>query len=183
MPLPLTEADAYTADVTVPEDGDSRNAASVEGPFQALANRTEYLLRRGRSAAYHVTASGVGAGATLTLTTQRQSTGFSVAANAVTVPAAGVYLALVQAEVTDDGTSDPELQQIILNVAGSPVLSARGYRPSATASQPFPIVIIGVLEIATPGTETITLTSGVPTGPMNIAADSSYLTLVRLSEG
>lgn len=36
----LTEVDEYTASVTVPEDGDNRNAASVETPFQALANRS-----------------------------------------------------------------------------------------------------------------------------------------------
>jgi hypothetical protein len=36
----LTEVDEYTANVTVPEGGDARTAASVETPFQALANRT-----------------------------------------------------------------------------------------------------------------------------------------------
>lgn len=36
----LTDVDAFSADVTVPEDGDARNAASVEPAFQKLANRT-----------------------------------------------------------------------------------------------------------------------------------------------
>jgi hypothetical protein len=44
MSHPLTEADAFTADVSVPDDGDDRNAASVEVPLQALTNRTRYLL-------------------------------------------------------------------------------------------------------------------------------------------
>lgn len=40
----LVEDDsAYPADVTVPEDGDARNAASVAVGFQALANRFAYL--------------------------------------------------------------------------------------------------------------------------------------------
>ncbi|HYG68367.1 MAG TPA: hypothetical protein VD838_11925 [Anaeromyxobacteraceae bacterium] len=42
----LTEADAFTADVPVPDDGDDRNAASVEPAFQSLANRTRHLLTR-----------------------------------------------------------------------------------------------------------------------------------------
>lgn len=36
----LTEVDVFTSAVTVPDGGDSRTAASVEVPFQALANRT-----------------------------------------------------------------------------------------------------------------------------------------------
>jgi hypothetical protein len=43
MPSTITEVSAFTAPVTVPADGDVRNAASVDGAFQALANRTLYL--------------------------------------------------------------------------------------------------------------------------------------------
>lgn len=39
----LTEVDAFDASITVPEDGDTRNAASVETPLQSLANRTKNL--------------------------------------------------------------------------------------------------------------------------------------------
>lgn len=43
----LTEVDTFTANVTVPEDGiDLRSAATVETPFQALANRATYLKAR-----------------------------------------------------------------------------------------------------------------------------------------
>jgi hypothetical protein len=42
----LTEADAFTGSVTVPDGGDARTAASVETPFQALTNRTNYMLLR-----------------------------------------------------------------------------------------------------------------------------------------
>lgn len=44
MAHPLTEADTFTADVSVPDDGDDRNAASVEVPLQSLTNRTRHLL-------------------------------------------------------------------------------------------------------------------------------------------
>lgn len=43
MPKNLTEVDEYTADVAVPVGSDARTAASVETPFQALANRTRWL--------------------------------------------------------------------------------------------------------------------------------------------
>lgn len=46
MPQPITDVDAFTDPVSVPEDGDDRNAASVETSFQALANRTRNLKNR-----------------------------------------------------------------------------------------------------------------------------------------
>lgn len=39
----LVDVNTYPANVTVPEDGDARNALSVETPFQQLANRTHAL--------------------------------------------------------------------------------------------------------------------------------------------
>ena len=43
MPTDLTDQNVFTEPVSVPEEGDDRNAASVEIPFQALANRTRNL--------------------------------------------------------------------------------------------------------------------------------------------
>jgi len=43
MPTNLTDVSTFTSPVAVPADGDARNAASVETPFQSLANRTKYL--------------------------------------------------------------------------------------------------------------------------------------------
>lgn len=44
----LVEVDEFTEPVTIPEDGDDRNALSISPAFQALANRTKYLdTRRG----------------------------------------------------------------------------------------------------------------------------------------
>lgn len=46
MPTALTETSTFTDPVQVPDDGDDRNAASIEGTFQALANRTLNLKDR-----------------------------------------------------------------------------------------------------------------------------------------
>jgi hypothetical protein len=56
MPSDLTDVDAFTSPVTVPEPGDDRKASSVEGAFQALADRTFNLKNRldGSDAADHV---------------------------------------------------------------------------------------------------------------------------------
>jgi hypothetical protein len=43
MSATIVEANEFTADITVPTGGDTRNAASVLSAFQALANRTKYL--------------------------------------------------------------------------------------------------------------------------------------------
>lgn len=43
MPHNLTATSTFTAPVAVPSGGDERNAASVDTPFQALTNRTEWL--------------------------------------------------------------------------------------------------------------------------------------------
>ena len=43
MPTNLTDVSTFTSPVAVPADGDARNAASVETPFQSLSNRTKYL--------------------------------------------------------------------------------------------------------------------------------------------
>lgn len=46
MPKDLVDLDVFTNPVRVPVGTDPRNAASVETPFQALANRTEFLRER-----------------------------------------------------------------------------------------------------------------------------------------
>ena len=42
----LTDVDTFTSAVTVPDGGDPRTAASVELPFQSVANRTRNLKNR-----------------------------------------------------------------------------------------------------------------------------------------
>jgi hypothetical protein len=45
MPIVLSEADSFDASVTVPAGGDPRTAASVDGAFQSLTNRTKNLRK------------------------------------------------------------------------------------------------------------------------------------------
>lgn len=42
----LVPVDAYAANVTVPDDGDAKSAASVEVPFQALTDRVHHARTR-----------------------------------------------------------------------------------------------------------------------------------------
>lgn len=46
MPTNLTDVDTFTATIAVPASADARTAASVQTPFQSLANRTAYLKER-----------------------------------------------------------------------------------------------------------------------------------------
>lgn len=46
MPTNLTDVDTFTSPIAVPVGADARTAASVETPFQALANRTRNLDTR-----------------------------------------------------------------------------------------------------------------------------------------
>ncbi len=46
MSTNITDVDEFTDPITVPEDGDDRDALSVHTPFQGLSNRTRNLLTR-----------------------------------------------------------------------------------------------------------------------------------------
>ena len=46
MPSTINGSDSYPASLTIPSDGDARNAASVDGAFSALADRTTYAKAR-----------------------------------------------------------------------------------------------------------------------------------------
>lgn len=46
MPTNITDSDAFTDPCTRPAGADVRNSASVQAPFQALANRTRFLANQ-----------------------------------------------------------------------------------------------------------------------------------------
>src|SRR5689334_1005847 len=46
MSHPLIETATFTSTVTVTDDGDDANAASINGPIGAIANRTKYLRQQ-----------------------------------------------------------------------------------------------------------------------------------------
>lgn len=70
MPTNLTDVDTFTDPVSVPAAGDNRTSASVETPFQALANRTRNLKNRadGIDAANHTWSGTNSHGGTATFT-------------------------------------------------------------------------------------------------------------------
>lgn len=128
----LTEADVFTASVTVPENGDPRDAPSVETPFQALVNRTRNLANRlARREVYCqcTIPDGTGpysGGALAPLSIVSQSGGFTVASSRLVPPTAGKYLVQGLLAVTSSSTSNPA----VLTLS---VLHAAVYRPVGAA--------------------------------------------------
>lgn len=106
----LTEVDTFSANVTVPDGGDPRTAASVETPLQALANRTKNLNgrlgKREQIAMYTLSGTGIALGGYATLTPLDLGAlddGYSLTdTNRRIVPPdpAGLYRVLVQALIT-----------------------------------------------------------------------------------
>jgi hypothetical protein len=66
MSSSVTDVSAFTSPVVIPADGDSRNAASVNAAFQALADRGRFLLNslvgnmQWSGGAYSASGSGLG---------------------------------------------------------------------------------------------------------------------------
>lgn len=158
----LIEVDEHTANVTVPEDGDLRSAASVRVAFQALANRSRHA--KGRIDAMQVatfTLSGTATNVTkhtVTLVSQTGS-GFSVASDEITVPAAGWYLLLLTGYVKTTNTNDPASGDVVYVVAGSGgTFLTRFRRYSAATSQYVPVNGSALINITNAGTQKISFT-------------------------
>jgi hypothetical protein len=119
MAHPLVEVDAFDASVTVPDDGDTENAASVETGFQSLANRTKNLDARiadllAKVSALEVFAdvaisgSGIAEGAKFTLALTAQLGGFSIDGGQNLVLPAGsgaAYLLMLNFEFDHSATA------------------------------------------------------------------------------
>jgi len=76
MATALTEVDAFTSTVVAPDDGDDLVAAAFGVPYQALANRTRWMLNRKTVAYFDINA------ADYSIT----STGADQALNTIVVP-------------------------------------------------------------------------------------------------
>lgn len=147
----LTESSAFTANVSVPDDGDDLVDGSVEPAFQALANRTKFLkdavdalppfsvsgtLAYGR---YGLNLAGYADDAILALTAIAQSGGFSLASNEITVPAVGLYLVTLRAEVSSGEAGDDLRRAIDLELNGSLVGACAGMRFKNLITVTFPL--------------------------------------------
>jgi len=194
MSKALVESNEFTASVVVPEDGDPRTAASVEMPFQALANRTTNLKERvdmlDAFAAYRITASGQPPFANATLTEIAQSGGFSNTTNTITVPAKpGLYLATLSVSCTFDGAEGPHYLGLNLRGPNSLTLNpieAVGQRPSSTVTDVVTASNTGVVTYVDPSelplrVEVWALDAAFEAVDGNITVQSGCLVLRRVA--
>lgn len=187
----LTEVDTFSATVTVPEGGDARNAASVEGAFQVFANRTRNLKNRFDAAehyyaAYTVAGTSNGLGSPYSLTELKKSGSFALASylagHSVQVPQAGTYLVAINLLVTCAGTTNPagaSTAARLLSAAETARFEA--IRWSASAAQAFRIVGTQTLTIANPVADRIILHESFSTAITIVAASDSVFSIARIA--
>lgn len=182
----LTEADSFPTNVSVPDGGDDRNAASVEAPFQALTNRSRHSYNRLQAlqsyVRYTISGTGIAVNGKLTLAALASpiiSGGFVLASDEVTVPAAGAYFVAALMELTATSASNPYQMQVaignILNTPNSQV-RASAYRYSATNTNPIVVTGSGIITIADPATEKIYLRNETTTA-ITVAGSAQERTL------
>lgn len=170
----LTESSSFTTNVSVPDGGDARTAASVETPFQALTNRTKYLKARtdalGNYARFRIEAPspGVASGSKLTLANPHLAAvnnGFTLASNEITVPAAGIYLVSAILRLVCSDTNEP-LAMLCKITAGTSSDSWESNQLQLAANrttngQAEFASVTGIIVITDPSTEKISIKSGV----------------------
>src|SRR5690349_5039322 len=100
----IVEVDTFTSTVTVPEDGDTRNVASIDPAWQALTNRTLHLKGRVEDVEDEVDAlqaanafgryfvTGTPDGNDRLTLTQIAANELTVGGNEVTIVTAGLYI-------------------------------------------------------------------------------------------
>lgn len=184
----LTEVETYTADVSVPDDGDARNAASVEGAFQALANRAKYLKGKAdlvaQFALYTISGAAVAQNANATLTeTYDPATAYALASNVVSFPAVGYYAISCRASYTSsDASTNPRSIGITALLNSVDVAEAIGYRFSATAAHIVTGSFHRILQITDIATQTIRLIlSSGASNTTSLSGVNNYFSIARLS--
>jgi hypothetical protein len=182
MAKPLTDVDTFPASITVPEDGDNLVAGSVETPFQGLSNRTANLNKRvNPEGEYYrcavLDAAIAASGAVEFPYGTPDGSGFSVLSDELTCPRAGIYLVHFQAQLNYADTTNGVLVTIAINVAGSPVAVACGYRYDTEAAL---VWVKGstLVEIATPATDVISFSNNSATYAMSNLSGSLYVVRV-----
>jgi hypothetical protein len=115
MPNPLTDNTNNFPTVVVPAGGDARTAASVQTPFQHLADRTGTLNARlnplRQAITFTAAGSGLSPGTQLTLTTVAESVpgSFALTGNQINVPATGLYLVTITGNASCSSTANPTI--------------------------------------------------------------------------
>lgn len=168
----LTESASYFANVSVPDGGDARTAASVETPFQSLANRTKYLKARtdalGQYARFRIEAPspGVASGSKLTLANPNLgavNNDFVLASNEITVPEAGIYLVSAILRLTCSSATEPLTMKCLITAGTSPdAFESNALQLAAnrtTDGHPEYASVTGIIVITDPATEKIKILS------------------------
>jgi hypothetical protein len=129
----LTEASTYTANVTVPDDGDALSAASVEAPFQDVADRTKYLkahvdaLEAANVYGRYTVSGSPGSGANFTLA-QVAANGPTLAANEITISQTGLYMIALTCQmsrnIADDGAGTADGAFVVMDLYADAVAVA-----------------------------------------------------------
>lgn len=184
----LTETETYAANVTVPDDGDARNAASVESAFQVLADRSKYLKAKADLVAlfalYTISGSAVAQNANATLTeTYDPATAYGLASNVVSFPAVGFYAISCRASFTSsDAATNPRSMGITALLNGVDIAEAIGYRFSATAAHIVAGSFHRILQITNISTETLRLILSSGGGnTTSLSGVNNYFSIARLA--
>lgn len=140
----LTEASTYAANVTVPDDGDDLLAASVEAPFQVVADRTKYLkahvdlLEAANHYGRYTVSGSPGSGANFTLTAVAAN-GLTLASNEVTIVTAGLYIVTLTLDITRNDATNPIPAVVSVYADAVKMLQPNSTRFSATVTDILPL--------------------------------------------
>jgi len=161
----LTEANTFTSAITVPENGEDRNALSIESPFQALTNRTRNILNRllalENFATYTMAnVGGTPVGGICALSESAYNAGpFVYSGNEITVPRAGTYLVYASCNVdaSDNSGTDAVGWGFNLQIGGTTRMSAGGTRQGTASTYSDTVSTMVIQSIPDPATFRIRL--------------------------
>lgn len=184
----LTEVETYAANVSVPDDGDARNAASVVSAFQVLADRAKYLKAKAdlvaQFALYRISGAAIAQNAKATLTELLDpATAYALASDEVSFPAVGYYAISVRASMTSsDAATNPRSIALTAMVNAVDVAEAVGYRFSATAAHVVAGSFQRILQITNISTEKLSLLAASGGGnTTSLSGVNHYLSIARLA--
>jgi hypothetical protein len=171
------DGSTFEADVTAPDDGDPRNAASLRPALQKLANRTRNSKNRldilEQTASFDVSGAAIALGSKATLTELVDpKAAYSVSGNEVVLPAVGKYAVSYYAELTCTDTSNPCVISLGLkkNGGATDVVEAKSFRFTGTAA--FINVLVSatmIFDCADPsGTDKLSLVAGATGGTVTV---------------
>jgi hypothetical protein len=179
VPTVITEADTFDANVSVPNDGESVNQASLLLFAQGGANRARYLKNRvGHGCVATITGTAKANGVKFVFDSFFVNVGGYVLGDSNTtiqVPEAGLYLVSLSAIATLSDATNPSTYGASILPEG---WEGQGTRFSASTGVGIGISITVQEEIATPASEKISLEAVCSAG--NVALGLAVLSISRI---